>query len=557
MTALLPAGWGRLQEDFFTEHDMLVVVWERHLEQYLKDSLLESRFGDVPVQYYDDWLNQRLRRVVPIGEYHIEDGNADLEAEKRMFTEKELGDWIQSWDRSGKALVHPVAAAAYGTILDFLDGARKTHGLVATTDRADENWEVLATTFDRARYRFNETGVDTVIDRVKAGLDTLARNCDHPVPIQRDQPVPTVPRASQPEESLGDRRLRRARLQAAIPVLQEELVRLREKLHTAVKIRYPLLLLKFYEWGTDRSVRGSSFAAADREAFLDGVRKKLEGKKLSRTDRVLILWLIKLMAERAQKDQQEPDESLPDYAHVMIDEAQQYDPLVLRLFCRLSRSPFSSVTLVGALRQRLREDGGVVMWDDLDLAIPEERRARLLVNYRWAKETFQALRRLVDVLELPDIELKEPLRWPAGIGIPTQYLVLVDSEEELNRIVGLINNLRSRQGAEHWSIAVLLPDEYAAWRERLVDLLGSIAINTDWTVGANVRAGKEGVTLTNAKSVVGLEFDAVFIVGAQHLLPAAATEVQLQRFWVMATRARQHLCVTSCGQVPRLAQWLS
>ena len=60
MAVLLPSGLNRLEKDFFTEHDMLVVVWERHLELYLKESLVESRFGDVSVRHYDDWLNKRL-----------------------------------------------------------------------------------------------------------------------------------------------------------------------------------------------------------------------------------------------------------------------------------------------------------------------------------------------------------------------------------------------------------------------------------------------------------------------------------------------------------------
>jgi superfamily I DNA/RNA helicase len=287
------------------------------------------------------------------------------------------------------------------------------------------------------------------------------------------------------------------------------------------------------------------------------VGEKIRLKRLSKTDRVLILWLIHLAAERVRRGGAQPEESLPDYSHVMVDEAQQYDPLVLRLFCQLSRPPFNSVTLVGDLRQRLREDGGVVMWDDLGLAIPEDRRARLLVNYRWSKAAFRALHRLATVLELPDIELKEPLRWPSGKGLPAEYKILPNPDEELESVVDRVNALRSRRGAERWSIAVLLPDEYATRHKMLIDRLDSVAMNASWTVGANVRAGKEGITLTNAQSVVGLEFDAVFIAGAQHLLPAEPSEVQRQRFWVMATRTRQFLYVSSAEPVQRLNQWLS
>jgi hypothetical protein len=555
MTALLPDRSSRLQKDFFAEHDMLVVVWERHLHPYLKESLVESRFGNVPVQFYDDWLNDRLREVVPIGEYRIEDGLASLEAVKSKFTEKQLGDWIKSWDLWGKGFPHPLAAKAYASILEFIDKIRKTHRLVAAAGRAIETWEIFPTPLDRGRFRYSQAGIDAAVDKVKAELDTLARNCTQPESLRERAPAAAHARHEDPPETHAERQSRREGLAAAIPALQEQLAQLRAEFQSVVQNKYPQLLLTYYEWELERLVRDSSMSLADKEEFLHRVGEKIQRKRLSRADRLLILWLIQLLAERARVAGQDPDESLPDYSHVMVDEAQQYDPLVLRLFCRLSRPPFNSVTLVGDLRQRLREDGGVVVWDDLDLEIPEERRARLLVNYRWAQETYRALNRLVGVLDLQDVELREPLRWPAGVGLPAEYRVLADADEEFEWVVDRINTLRSRPGAERWSIAVLLPDDYAIRHKSLIDRLDSVAVNASWTVGANVRAGKEGVTITNAESVVGLEFDAVFIVGAQHLLPAQASEVQRQRFWVMATRARQQLCVTSCGFVPALTGW--
>lgn len=557
MMALLPEGLPPLEKDFFTEKDMLVVVWERHLQPYLKESLVESRFADVPVQFYDDWLNERLRDVVPIGGsgYRIEEGVPRLEKVKRRFTEKQLGDWIESWDKRATGHPHPLAAEAYTNILEFIGRVRETHRLVGAPGRVAE-WEVFPSPVERAQFRHSGPGIDSSIEKVKTELNNLARKCTQPESFRQVAPFPASARPGEPSETPAERLQRRERLLAAIPGLQDQLEELRAKLKAAALDRHPQLLLAFYEWETNQWVRNSSFSPGERDEFLQNVGEQIRRKRLSRTDRVLILWLILLISEWARRDRVEPDAFLPDYSHVMVDEAQQYDPLVLRLFCRLARSPFNSVTLVGDLRQRLREDGGVVRWEDLGLEIPKERLARLLVNYRWAEATFRALNQLFPALELPDVELKEPLRWLAGVGLPAEYPVLPNPDEELDCVVDRINTLRSRPGAERWSIAVLLPDEYATRRKKLIDHLDSVAINASWTVGANVRAGKEGVTLTDAESVVGLEFDAVFIAGAQHLLPDGASEVQRQRFWVMATRARQHLCVTSCGPVPRLTRWL-
>ena len=258
---------------------------------------------------------------------------------------------------------------------------------------------------DRARFRFSKVGVDAAIERVEAELDTLARKCAQPEPIRLEQSVPAASRSSNPQETPADRRLASEGLRAAIPGLQENL-RSKAQLHTTVENRYPLLLLEFYEWVTSEGVLGLSLSAADREGFLKRVHDKFQQKRLSRTDRVLILWLIQVVADRAGASLTENRTNPCPTTHTLwLMKLSGYDPLVLRLFCRLSRPPFNSVTLVGDLRQRLREDGGVVMWEDLGLAIPQERRARLLVNYRWAKATFEALQRLAGALELPDIEL--------------------------------------------------------------------------------------------------------------------------------------------------------
>src|SRR5262249_12597200 len=162
---------------------MLVVVWERHLQPYLKESLVESRFGDVPVQFYDDWLNERLRDLVPIGEYRIEDGVAELEVVKGRLTERHRGDGIDSWGTSVRGLAHPLAAKAYASILDFIDRIRKTYRLAGSPDRVAETWEVFPTPVDRARFRYSQAGIDAAIERVKAELDTLAGKCARPEPI--------------------------------------------------------------------------------------------------------------------------------------------------------------------------------------------------------------------------------------------------------------------------------------------------------------------------------------------------------------------------------------
>jgi superfamily I DNA/RNA helicase len=267
------------------------------------------------------------------------------------------------------------------------------------------------------------------------------------------------------------------------------------------------------------------------------------------------LWLIQLIAERnvTSADQ---GESLPSFSHVMVDEAQQYDPLILRLFRRLARKPFNSITLVGDLKQRLRQDGGVIVWDDLGLPIPDDRRRELLVNYRWSKHTFTSLKLLVKALHF-SVPLQRPLRWTSGEGIKSIGFFAESPESEIDEVTQQISKLIALPKTNRWSMALLIPDEYLPRKFAIINSLDGSAINARWAEEADIRAGKEGVTITNSASVVGLEFDAVFILGSQHFLPDNATEVQKQTMWVMATRARQHLCISAAKQVSILQEWIA
>ena len=93
----------------------------------------------------------------------------------------------------------------------------------------------------------------------------------------------------------------------------------------------------------------------------------------------------------------------------MIDEAQYYHPLVLRLLVALAKPPLQSVTIVGDLEQKVTTDGGLVSWEDVGINVERTKVFRLSTNYRWSKAVFGFLdtyRRIVGLREL-----KEPRKW--------------------------------------------------------------------------------------------------------------------------------------------------
>ncbi len=540
MAALLPPGVESLSEDFFTEPDMLIVVWERHLEPYLQESLRALHCGDVPVQHYDRWLNDLLRRMVPLGPQYKLRKDSDPRAEfKARLTEIELDEWIASWGKDDESFAHPLIREAYRQLTNWIETVRREYGLAGGPSDTSESWEVFRFPLDRTDFRYNEQGLQEALQHFRYELVALQQRCG---PAQSDE-----------VSSPGGRK--RARIREAIPGLIKDIERLFVEIGDGLPHRYPRLLTDFYLWESERQLRYGRLSPSDQEGFSSYARKRLSQRLLSRTDRDLLLWLACLISERADRVDAW-SEGFPSYCHLMVDEAQQYDPLILRLFRRLARAPFHSITLVGDLRQRLREDGGIVVWDDLGVPIPPERRCQLFVNYRWAKATFDALQALASALGLNDVELKPPLRWYSGEGIPAGFLQMGEPESELDAVVDRISELRLLPRGDQWSIAIILPETYRVMHlQHVLDVLDSAAINARWAAGGDIRAGREGVTITNPESVVGLEFDAVFIAGAQHFLPDSPTEVQRQSFWVMATRARMHISVSASEEVPLLEGW--
>lgn len=561
MQALMPDGYkpqkdGEKEIDFFTEHNMLVIVWEKHLEPYLQESLRELRFTDVPVHHYDRWLNEQLRRFVYLGgsHYKIQDDVARWSKIKKSITESDLNEWIASWGEH-ENLLHPIALEAYQKMMQGIQHLRRKYKLVRSpNDKVEESWEVLRNPIERQRFRYTEQGLKVAGTRIRDYLNEFKKRCEYPEPISRSEDYIKEESDDEPENPQM-RTERRLQLLQSLPDLIESITEIQTEQIELFPHRFPRLLNSFYSWVTEKQVVSGMLSAEERKSFLDYLDQRFQHHLLSKLDRVLILWIIQLIAEKTETPSLE-GESLPSFSHVMVDEAQQYDPLILRLFRRLARKPFNSITLVGDLKQRLREDGGVVVWDDLGLPIPEDRRRELLVNYRWSKHTFESLQLLAKVLQL-NVQLQPPLRWTSGEGVKSNGFISDSFESEVDEISQRISQLLLRSEANRWAIALLIPSEYTSKKSDILNSLEASAINARWAEEADIRAGKEGVTVTNSASVVGLEFDAVFILGTQHFLPGKATVVQKQTMWVMATRARQYLCISAVGKVKVLEDWIS
>jgi superfamily I DNA/RNA helicase len=289
------------------------------------------------------------------------------------------------------------------------------------------------------------------------------------------------------------------------------------------------------------------FSAGEVEAFRQHVDQQAEHKLLSRGDRYALLWIICILTRGAEinKARLRP---MPTYSHTVVDEAQYYHPLVLRLLVELSMPVLHSMTIVGDLEQRVSQLEGLDDWNEI--GIPKElitHAYKLKTNYRWSREVFGFLDRFRKHAHIKE-ELTAPPRWVSGAGQKPEVVRCSNQEAQQDWLVQRIDRLRQEAMASAWSIAVVVPGKQDEWCGRVLDELGACGVGARWAEGQDVHGCIEQVILMTYESVVGLEFDAVFLPRCDEKLPADAVNKDVrQSVWVALTRARQFLAVSHSG----------
>ena len=513
------------EEVFFTQRDTLVVVWKEHLVPYLRSCLQQLDLTEVKATHVEDWVSAQLRRYVSFGKgprgYHVAEGDEEVEAAKLQITEAEIRRFIV-----GR---HPSAAAsrdAFGELVnDVRVSFRRTGSETAFTVRP-------------GAYVYTVPGIIKRTGELLNALSHAEEDIGHEERRRRDTGQPLSP-------------LNRAR--AAVAKGKQKATGFRREQLRRIRGSYPEMLEGLYRSQVVLDMITGRFGDGFARAFDQSVQEQFERRILSPTDRHILLWLIDSIT-RGSKTKESGCAPLPEYCHVLIDEAQYYHPLMLRLFARLTRAPYKSMTIVGDLEQRISSKGGILNWDDMRLKIPSNRIARLVTNYRWSRRVFEFLatyRRLAALAT----DLQEPFGWPSGDGIRPDVAGLQSRDDELDWLVRRVCDLKSAPMSSHFTIAVILPGAaVGALAEGLVQELTSCDLRSRWASGEDVKESTEQVVLTDYDSIVGLEFDAIFVAACDEVFRATPLSEASRSVWVALTRARQYVGVTYVGECPILGQ---
>lgn len=212
-----------------------------------------------------------------------------------------------------------------------------------------------------------------------------------------------------------------------------------------------------------------------------------------------------------------------EYAHVLVDEAQDVSPMQWRMLGRRGR--WASWTVVGDLAQ--------ASWEDLDEAArareeafgsPVRRSFHMDTNYRNAREVFDYAEKVIRE-HVPDADIPNAVRETGIEPIDTTVESLVDGARE---------SVRQLAGEVDGSIAIIAPARSAADMVALVDELAH-----DETIG-------ERLVFVDPLSSKGLEYDATVVVDPDEIVAESPGGVRV--LYVVLTRAAHRMHVLRPAQ---------
>lgn len=208
------------------------------------------------------------------------------------------------------------------------------------------------------------------------------------------------------------------------------------------------------------------------------------------------------------------DESYRDFAHVVVDEAQDLTPLQWRMVAR--RGPYASWTVVGDLAQRSRDDDAG--WDEIAAMIGrrEVTRWELDVNYRTPSEVAAVAG---EVLAAAGRDPSDAPRAVRDVGFRPRLLRTDDT------VAGAAASVAEAIAGGDGTIAVIASGgDLEVLRAAVDEVAGDAA---------------HRVVVLDARTAKGLEFDDVVVVAPDRLAGGAA--VGMRQLYVAVTRATRSL----------------
>ncbi len=234
---------------------------------------------------------------------------------------------------------------------------------------------------------------------------------------------------------------------------------------------------------------------------------------------------IRLTSDELTDDIEPLDVADPDYrdfAHVVVDEAQDLTPLQWRAVAR--RGPYASWTVVGDLAQRSRV-ADPATWDDVAALIGrrEVTVTELQINYRTPSEVVSVARAVLEAAG------HDPDAVPQAVRATGERPRLVRADDVAETAVAVSLSLaEDREGM----VAVVCPP---SWVD---DLTGRLEVR-----GQDRPELVERIRAFDPYTIKGLEFDDVVVAAPDAI--ASGSVVGLHLLYVSVTRATRSLTMVA------------
>jgi hypothetical protein len=237
---------------------------------------------------------------------------------------------------------------------------------------------------------------------------------------------------------------------------------------------------------------------------------------------------------------------------VAVDEATDFSTVELACMRLLAHPIFNCATFTGDLMQRMTSRG-IKSWKEIDdLVSPPSDKHNLKLSYRQSRKLLRIAEQLYEKA------LGHPAPFSAGyaedLNDPDALWDAAESkEDQANWIVKRIGELhRIWQGTLH-PVAVFVPDEadVSSTAELLRGLLlEAYGIETEACLEGRILGTQAKVRVFSVQFIKGLEFEAVFFLGADRM--AAVSPGLVDRFlYVGLTRARSFLALITHDEFPQ------
>lgn len=529
----------KVSQQFFSPKDMQVVVWEEHLVPYLQRCLAELGKTEVPVRHIEDWVARTLRGYLRFGrgdrDYRFEEADEWSEAVKlgqsiagrdgwRGISEDHMQTFLFGRDSQGS----PNWSVARDLLASIQMHEEQLRAELGGSD------SVVGASELTVGFEPSLKWIQSLKERLQRRIEEALRRANEIANSLSLSHNPTNKRQSKEARDEAER-LARA---------QDMVDRATQRLESKLKVDYGSVLSEFYRSDVLERLLVPHYGQQGHARFLGVQADRSRQRSLTRADRYLLLWVVHFLTRDSRATK--AGSPLPTFSHMVVDEAQYYAPIMLRLLASLCRQPLGSMTVVGDLQQKVKSEGGLVGWDDMKSEESKVAIHTLVVNYRWSKPVFDFLQCFHDAAGLADT-LVAPRHWPIKDDeSPTIVVHEAVAEEDL----WLVDHVSQVRQDRNWSLAVVVPSlEDPRW-PAVVEELAKVNVRARCASGEDVRECEEKVVFTNYESIVGLEFDAVFLPGMQEVVGSGSQpvgEAACSRAWVAMTRAKRFLSVGYVG----------